>query len=285
MFWAGDHAAEGKLKDLITGEHHFIEYKGKEPIWVRNYVRLFVTGNPDWLVPAGFEERRFAALDMGEARMQDTKYFAAIDAEMDNGGREALLEHLLRFDLSTVNLREIPKTAALLEQKMSSLSPEQGWWLDTLVRGELPWGVDEPDQCRAASNPRRGTPVAPLAAPIKPFYRARFRRHDSAQPDRRQWLCPSFTTRTGLLSEMGSSPATARPPLTLAEQHLVSLSLGVIGDILAHHAPERVVKAHVKLTALLKSCRRTNGACLDVGIRHARHRARANGSQRTSCMS
>ena len=132
MFWAGDHAAEGKLKDLITGEHHFIEYKGKEPIRVRNYVRLFVTGNPDWLVPAGIEERRFAALDMGEARMQDTEYFAAIDAEMDNGGREALLEHLLRFDLSTVNLREIPKTAALLEQKMSSLSPEQGWWLDTL---------------------------------------------------------------------------------------------------------------------------------------------------------
>ncbi len=145
--WRGSCGGEGRLKDLITGDHHFIEFKGKEPIRVRNYVRLFVTGNPDWMVPAGFEERRFAVLDIGEARMQDTEYFAAIDAEMDNGGREALLDHLLRFDLKTVNLHEIPKTAALLEQKMSSLSPEQGWWLDTLVRGELPWGVDEPDQC------------------------------------------------------------------------------------------------------------------------------------------
>lgn len=148
-FWAGDHAAEGKLKDLITGDYHFIEYKGKEPIRVRNYVRLLVTGNPDWLIPAGFEERRFAVLDIGEAKIQNAEYFAAIDAEMNNGGREALLDFLLRFDLTSVDLRTIPKTAALLDQKLASLSPEQGWWLDTLMRGELPWGVEEPGRCPA----------------------------------------------------------------------------------------------------------------------------------------
>ena len=82
-------------------------------------------------------------LDVGEAKMQDHKYFAAIDAEMDNGGREALLDHLLRFDLKTVNLREIPKTAALLDQKIASLTPERGWWLDVLMRGQLPWGCEE----------------------------------------------------------------------------------------------------------------------------------------------
>ena len=149
-FWAGDHAAEGKLKDLITGDHHFIEYKGKEPIRVRNYVRLLVTGNPDWLVPAGFEERRFVALDMGEEHIQDKPYFAAIDAEMDDGGREALLHFLLHFDLRSVDLRATPKTAALLDQKVSSMSPEQGWWFDTLARGELPWGCNEPGRCPAS---------------------------------------------------------------------------------------------------------------------------------------
>jgi hypothetical protein len=149
-FWAGDKRAEGKLKDLITGNRQPIEYKGKEPIWVDNYVRLLVTGNPDWLVPAGFEERRFAVLDVGDAHMEDHAYFAAIDNEMDNGGREALLEELLSIDLSGINLREIPKTVALFEQKLASLSPEQGWWLDTLVRGELPWGVDEGGRCPAS---------------------------------------------------------------------------------------------------------------------------------------
>jgi hypothetical protein len=57
------------------------------------------------------------------------------------GGREALLDHLLRFDLSAVNLRQIPTTAALLDQKVASLPPEKGWLLDLLRNGRLPWGL------------------------------------------------------------------------------------------------------------------------------------------------
>ena len=82
-FWAGDKKAEGKLKDLVTGKKHPIEFKREEAFWVNNYVRLLVTGNQDWQVPAGFDERRFAVLDVGDAHKQDHAYFAAIDAEMD----------------------------------------------------------------------------------------------------------------------------------------------------------------------------------------------------------
>jgi hypothetical protein len=148
-FWAGDHTAEGKLKDLVTGDYQFIEFKGKEAIRVRNFVRLLVTGNPEWLVPAGMEERRFAFFDMGEEHTQDHAYFGAIDAEMKNGGREALLHHLLHLDLSAVSLRAIPKTEGLLEQKIASLSPEQAWWFDMLQRGRLPPGCEETDTCPA----------------------------------------------------------------------------------------------------------------------------------------
>jgi hypothetical protein len=52
--------------------------------------------------------------------------FAAIEQQVDQGGREALLAHLLKFDLSRVNLRQIPRTAALLDQKIASLPPEKG---------------------------------------------------------------------------------------------------------------------------------------------------------------
>jgi len=144
-FWAGDKRAEGKLKDLVTGLRHRLEFKGVDPIAVQNLIRLFVTGNQDWLVPAGFGERRFAVIDVGEARKEDHDYFATIDKEMDEGGREALLHHLLNFDLFTVNLRVIPKTEALVEQIIETATPEQAWWLDTLERGELPWGVLDPD--------------------------------------------------------------------------------------------------------------------------------------------
>lgn len=139
--WGGDHAAAGKLKDLITGEYQYIEYKGREPVKVRNYVRLLVTGNNNWLVPAGLEERRFAVLDVGEGKRQDSKYFQAIQAEMDAGGREALLRYLLDYDLTDVPLRTIPRTMALTEQKVSSMSHEQHWWLDLLNRATLPGDI------------------------------------------------------------------------------------------------------------------------------------------------
>jgi hypothetical protein len=138
-FWAGDHKAEGILKDLVTGEKNPIEHKGKEIFWVDNHIRLFITGNPDWVVPAGFEERRFATLDVGELHREDHPYFAAIEHQMCNGGREALLYHLLHnVDCSAVDLRTIPRTAALFEQKVQSMNSEQGWWLDVLRRGILP---------------------------------------------------------------------------------------------------------------------------------------------------
>jgi hypothetical protein len=137
-FWAGDKRSEGKLKDLVSGKYHFIEFKGVDPIRVRNLIRLFVTGNQEWTVPAGFEERRFAVFDVSDAHMQDHAYFAAIDEEMNNGGREALLHQLLNIDLKKVNLRAIPKTTALFEQQVASMDEKQTWWLDTLRRGELP---------------------------------------------------------------------------------------------------------------------------------------------------
>jgi hypothetical protein len=114
---------EGTLKDLVSGKQHLLEYKGIDPIKIRNCVRLYATGNLDWMVPASFRDRRWAIFDIGEDKMQDNAYFAAIDEEMNNRRREALLDYLLDFDLSQVNLRKIPKTAALLERWSSPCAP------------------------------------------------------------------------------------------------------------------------------------------------------------------
>jgi hypothetical protein len=146
-FWAGDKRSEGKLKDLVTGYRHFLEYKHVDPIAVANFIRLMVTSNEDWVVPAGFNERRFAIFDVGEAQMQNTSYFVAILDQMNSGGREALLHHLLNFDLSQVELRTIPQTSALVEQIIESASPEHKWWYDTLCSGELPLGANGPNSC------------------------------------------------------------------------------------------------------------------------------------------
>jgi hypothetical protein len=146
--WAGDKKAEGQLKDLITGSSQMIEYKGKEPIVVNNFVRAYICSNNPWAVPAGFGERRFAVLRVGEDQMQNKKYFGAIVREMEKpGAREALLHFLLNYDIAAVDLRTIPKTDALREQKDATLDAEQSWWLDTLSRGQLPWGCRENRSC------------------------------------------------------------------------------------------------------------------------------------------
>jgi hypothetical protein len=135
----------------VTGDHHRIEFKGIEPIRVRNFMRLLITSNADWVVPAAFGERRFGIFDVGITHKDDHPYFKAVVDQMDNGGREALLHYLLNFDLSTVNLRSVPATSALLEQQIASMTPEQSWWLDVLRGGQLPQAID----LGSSSDPRK----------------------------------------------------------------------------------------------------------------------------------
>jgi hypothetical protein len=145
-FWAGDRGAAGALKDLVTNDDLVLEFKGLESVRMKNYTRGLATSNEDWVVPAGPTARRFAVLDVGEARVGDKPYFAAIAHELDNGGREALLHYLLQVDLAKVDLRTVPRTAALLEQKLHSLNPEQAWWFERLMAGRLP-RCNEPRCC------------------------------------------------------------------------------------------------------------------------------------------
>ena len=86
-------------------------------------------------MPAGKDERRFAVLDVDPRCAQQHEYFAEMDAELKNGGYEHLLADLLRFDLSKINSRQVPRTLALLEQKIQSLDSVESWWLGRLMAG------------------------------------------------------------------------------------------------------------------------------------------------------
>lgn len=133
--WAGDKSAEGRLKGLITSEFQMIEAKGVDPIRMPNYVRCIMTSNEDWVVPAGKDERRFCVLDVHPRCAQNHDYFGEMQRELDNGGRERLLFDLQRFDLDTVSLRQIPRTKALLDQKLRSLDSVDSYWFNRLWEG------------------------------------------------------------------------------------------------------------------------------------------------------
>lgn len=134
-FWAGDKQAEGTLNALITEETHNIEPKGIDPFSVKNFMHLIVASNHEWVIPAASEARRWLVLDVSERYMQNHDYFKAIDTQLKNGGREALLYELLNYDGSGVNLWTVPKTAALSDQKVHSMTAVEKFWFGRLEAG------------------------------------------------------------------------------------------------------------------------------------------------------
>jgi hypothetical protein len=119
-FWAGDRSHESVLKALVTEETILVEPKGIDSYTVRNCIHLVMSSNSEWVVPASADARRYFVLDVSAAHMQDHRYFAALTRQMDNGGRAALLHYLLRFDISNFDVRLVPQTVALADQKTRS---------------------------------------------------------------------------------------------------------------------------------------------------------------------
>lgn len=136
-FFAGDRKHASVLQTLITEEMITIEAKGVDAEAAPNYVHLIMASNSQHVIPAGGDERRYFVLDVGAGKQQDTAYFRAIAKQMENGGAEALLHFLLERDISEFDVRTSPKTEALAEQKLFSLTTEEEWWFRKLQDGVL----------------------------------------------------------------------------------------------------------------------------------------------------
>ena len=105
------------LFSLITEPTVTIEPKNINVYSVPNYLNIDMTTNSPHFVPASRTARRFFIPTVSEGRVGDLEYFSAIEAQLKNGGYEALLYHLLyEVDLRDFGVRRVPKTAGLIEQ-------------------------------------------------------------------------------------------------------------------------------------------------------------------------
>ena len=136
IVWGGNKREAGQLKGIITETRRMMEAKFKDPIIVDNYARFIFATNEDWAVPTGEKERRFCVLNIDETKAEDHSYFAAINAEMRNGGVQALMHILVNLDLNQFNVRRYPVTEGLLHQKQLSLPSVAQWWYDILIEGD-----------------------------------------------------------------------------------------------------------------------------------------------------
>jgi hypothetical protein len=134
-FFAGDKQHEGVLKSLVTEPFITVEAKYQNAVMIANMTHILMASNSDWVVPASTDERRFCVMDVSDSHIRDIPYFDAINAQMESGGLAAMLHDLLRDDLSSFNVRQVPQTEALADQKRHSLDSLSRWWSTVLHRG------------------------------------------------------------------------------------------------------------------------------------------------------
>jgi Family of unknown function (DUF5906)/Toprim domain len=134
-FFAGDRQHESVLKAIVTEPILAIEAKNQNLVNVKNMLHVGMASNSDWIVPASHDERRYFVLNASDHRTGQLKYFTAIAAQMDNGGLAAMIYDMLHRDISSFNVRDVPVTDALIEQKKHSLDTVDKWWLAVLERG------------------------------------------------------------------------------------------------------------------------------------------------------
>jgi hypothetical protein len=136
-FWAGDKQGEGTLKALISERDLPIEGKGRDLIMGQNRLGIMMASNHEWTIPAGPTARRYFALKVVNPQRNSAEYFDPIFEQIDNGGRAAMLHELLNTDLAVFDVRRVPKTPELIQQKTHSFDHITKWWFGALDRGTL----------------------------------------------------------------------------------------------------------------------------------------------------
>jgi hypothetical protein len=136
--FVGNHKHRNALFSLITEADMAIEPKNCGIYQADNYLNLSITSNSDHFVPASGTARRFFIPTVSIARMQDHAYFDELKTTLEAGGYEALLHYLLyEVDLTGFNVRKVPLTAGLREQRDQSLDAFDSWWVELLETGVL----------------------------------------------------------------------------------------------------------------------------------------------------
>ena len=105
------------LYNMITEMHLTIEPKFVDAYSAPNHLNIDVISNARHFIPVSGTARRFFVPTVSANHADDHRYFRKIQSQMDDGGYEALLYHLLNeIDVRDFNVRAVPKTAALAEQ-------------------------------------------------------------------------------------------------------------------------------------------------------------------------
>jgi hypothetical protein len=136
--FVGNHKHRNTLFNLVTEADLTIEPKNCGVYQADSYLNVSILSNSPHFLPVSDTARRFFVPTVSIARMQDHDYFNDIKADLEAGGYQALLWYFLhQVDLTDFNVRKVPQTGGLREQRNQSLEPLDVWWVELLETGVI----------------------------------------------------------------------------------------------------------------------------------------------------
>ncbi len=122
------------IKGLITSPYLNYEQKGVTPIRVRSFSRVIVTTNNQTPLKMSQTDRRWCVFDMSEKFIKNREHWDTFYKWLnDPKNIKSVYEHIMKIDLSGVDLKNIPSTTGLIEMKQSCLPLEIKWLIDLIV--------------------------------------------------------------------------------------------------------------------------------------------------------
>jgi len=95
--------------------------------------------NDEHAIAAGSDERRYFVTRVSDRKKQDHAYFRDLTRWWDEQGGRGFLALLQRLNLTDFNIRKVPQTPALADQKLQSLTGLDAWLYELLQGGEDDW--------------------------------------------------------------------------------------------------------------------------------------------------
>lgn len=137
-FFSGDRQQADVLKGLVTESTMTIERKGVDSITQPNYLKIFMSTNSEYAVPAGRDSRRYFVTDVSSQYLKDESYFDPLVKDCDSDAvKAAFLYEMLNMDLTGFKTSQIPESRGLRSQRYHAMDSAQHWLVDVLLNGSL----------------------------------------------------------------------------------------------------------------------------------------------------
>lgn len=216
-FFAGDKKSSDRLKSMITEPTITVEQKHQPRRTLASFHRFFAATNHNHFGQVDADDRRHVVLRVSDDRKGNPVYWDGLYAALDDPAViAALADFLTQRDISGFKVRTRPQTAALMGQKLRSLSGFSRYWREVLQTGGFnPGGVGQPLNQWTM---QEFVPTSTLGTGYNDYSRP-LRRFEAGQQseihDGIAKLCPS-ATRDRQLHRGCQSRGYVLPPLPVA---------------------------------------------------------------------